>query len=410
MMNAWLLQKSDFGRGALPCVPVAWPALAAWNTLLVMFAFVVGFALLVISQAAAAEPLPRIGVSDDGKFFVERPGQTRFVVWGVNYDHDRDGRLLDEYWEQDWETVRSDFAEIKALGANCVRIHLQVSEFLESANRPKASSLERLRKLLEVAQQQRLYLNITGLACYHKQNVPAWFNALSEAERWQAQAVFWEAIAGTCKQNSAVFCYDLMNEPILPGKRVETEWLGGELGGKFFVQRLALDAKGRSRQEIAKAWVDKQAAAIRKHDPQRLVTVGVIPWVFAFGGGKPLFHSPPVNDSLDFVAVHFYPKQGEVEKALKSLKAYEVGKPLLVEEMFPLKCSRQELAEFVQGGCPFVDGWTSFYWGATSQELRDKPNASIGDAITAAWLDEFSRLAKTVQQAPCFQPADERSK
>ena len=50
--------------------------------------------------------------------------------------------------------------------------------------------------------------------------------------------------------------------------------------------------------------------AIRKHDERHLITVGVIPWVFTFGGGKPLFHGPRVGKELDFVAVHFHPEKG----------------------------------------------------------------------------------------------------
>ena len=40
---------------------------------------------------------------------------------------------------------------------------------------------------------------------------------MDEAQRWRVQALFWEAVAKTCAKSNAVFCYDLMNEPILPG-------------------------------------------------------------------------------------------------------------------------------------------------------------------------------------------------
>lgn len=92
----------------------------------------------------------------------------------------------------------------------------------------------------------------------------AW--GLPEDRRWACQAAFWEAVAKTCRQSPAVFCYDLMNEPVLPGDMPETDWLGGELGGKYFVQRLALDLAGRSREQIAEAWVNRMVDAIRKHD------------------------------------------------------------------------------------------------------------------------------------------------
>ena len=54
--------------------------------------------------------------------------------------------------------------------------------------------------------------------------------------------------------------------------------------------------------------------------------------------------------------------------------------------MFPLKCSAEELESFVRQSSSHVDGWVSFYWGATAAELNSKPDRTIGDAITAQWL------------------------
>lgn len=155
------------------------------------------------------------------------------------------------------------------------------------------------------------------------------------------------------------------------------------------MQRISLDLKGRTREQVAEAWINTMVDAIHKHDDRHLVTVGVIPWVFVFGGGKPLFHSPSVGKRLDFVAVHFYPKKGEVEKALTALKAYDVGKPIVIEEMFPLSCSEDELAQFIHSLSEIADGWISFYWGKTAKQLRAADKPTIGEAITASWLEKF---------------------
>lgn len=360
----------------------------------------IGFAatcVAMIALVAAAEPLDHIRVSDDGKNFVRGESAERFVVWGVNYDHDAAGRLLDEYWIDEWATVVEDFQEIKSLGANCVRIHLQYGKFMDAPATPSDAALAQLAKLLRVAEETGLYLDVTGLACYHKKNIPVWYDKLNESDRWKSQSIFWEAIARTCKNSPAIFCYDLMNEPVLPGKEPSPEWLMGELGGKYFVQRLSLDLKGRTREQVASAWVDTMVDAIRKHDDRHMVTVGVIPWVFVFGGGKPLFHSRQVGRRLDFVAVHFYPKRGEVDKALTALKAYDVGKPLVIEEMFPLKCGKDELADFVRKSSDIADGWISFYWGATAEELRAADKPTFSQAITASWLERFQELSEAVR-------------
>jgi RNase P/RNase MRP subunit p30 len=52
------------------------------------------------------------------------------------------------------------FVEIKALGANCVRIHLQVGTFLEAPDKPKATALRQLAKLVRLAEDNEPYLDV----------------------------------------------------------------------------------------------------------------------------------------------------------------------------------------------------------------------------------------------------------
>src|SRR4051812_38862001 len=67
-----------------------------------------------------------------------------FTPWGFNYDRDYRFRLLEEYWEAEWPTVEQDFREMKALGANVVRIHLQFARFMDAPDRPNEANLARL--------------------------------------------------------------------------------------------------------------------------------------------------------------------------------------------------------------------------------------------------------------------------
>ena len=52
-----------------------------------------------------AKPLEWIRVSDDKTHFVADPSGHKLVMWGVNYDHDDPGRLLEDYWDQEWAAV-----------------------------------------------------------------------------------------------------------------------------------------------------------------------------------------------------------------------------------------------------------------------------------------------------------------
>jgi len=347
------------------------------------------------SRATAAE-MKAVRVSDDGSRFVLEGTDDKFTPWGFNYDHDENGRLLEDYWDAEWPKVEEDFREMKEFGANVVRIHLQTGKFMPQPDKVGQSNLGQLARLVKLAEQTGLYLDITGLGCYHKRDVPEWYDALQEAERWDVQARFWEAIAETCAESPAIFCYDLMNEPILAGgKKKETDWLAGEFAGKHFVQRITLDLGGRTREQVAKAWVDKLVAAIRKHDKRNMITVGVIPWAHTWPNARPLFYSKQVSENLDFASVHFYPEKGEVEKALTALAVYDIGKPLIIEEMFPLKCSLEELGAFIDSSRANADGWIGFYWGKTPEECRR--SGTLGDAVTAAWLEFFKNKADEIK-------------
>jgi Cellulase (glycosyl hydrolase family 5) len=355
------------------------------NHLIILLAFCLG-------SCSAAD---FIRVSKDGRGFVFSRSGANFVPWGFNYDHDRENRLLEYYWKVEWQTVVEDFKEMKALGANTVRIHLQVSRFMVSPEKTNDESLKQLARLLKLGEKAGIYLDITGLGCYDKPDVPQWYNDLDEKKRWDVQARFWQAIARTCRRSPAVFCYDLMNEPVIGGGEKNRDWTPGALGDRYFVQRLTLDAKGRTAQEVAKAWVNKMVDAIRKHDRVHMITVGAIPWALTWTNAKPVFYSKEASGKLDFVSVHFYPKSGEVDKALSALAVYDIGKPMVIEEMFPLECSVEELDQFIDASRKPATGWIGFYWGKTIDEYRHSKR-TIGEDLTLRWLEYF------VQKTPAM--------
>src|SRR5262245_15385416 len=71
-------------------------------------------ALLVPGQARS-ENLPWIAVAKDGKGFALSPSGDRFIPRGFNYDHDEQGRLIEDYWELEWGKIEEDFREMKEL-------------------------------------------------------------------------------------------------------------------------------------------------------------------------------------------------------------------------------------------------------------------------------------------------------
>jgi hypothetical protein len=161
----------------------------------------------VFGCATAAEwaRLGAVRIAPDGKSFVSQPSGQPFVPWGFNYDHDETGRLIEDYWDAEWPKVEEDFREMKQLGVNVVRVHLQFGRLMINENQPDTNSLARLAHLFDLAERTGLYLDVTGLGCYHKRDVPAWYDALDEPRRWKTQANFWRAIAQVGRRSSAIF-------------------------------------------------------------------------------------------------------------------------------------------------------------------------------------------------------------
>ena len=379
---------------------------------LLRIAPILSLLLLSACHAAPASKLARIRVADDNRGFVFADGVDAgkpFRVWGVNYDHDRDGKLIEDYWHEQWQTVEEDFKEMKQFGANVVRVHLQFGKFMDAPDKPNEKSLAQLARLVTLADQTGLYLDITGLACYHKAETPAWYVKMNEKERWAAQAAFWEAVAKTCAAapgSASVFCYDLMNEPIAPGGKAKADdWLpGNALGGKHFVQRITLEPDGRKAEDIAVAWIQQLSAAIRKHDKRSLITVGLLPWSLPderrkfFGGLYSGFDPKAVAPHVDFIATHIYPESKKHDQAMDTLRGFAVGKPVVVEEFFALKCSFEEADAFVKQSKEVagMSGFVSFYWGKTEKELAE--GKTLQDAILAKWLAYFAKQAGEAQK------------
>ena len=138
------------------------------------------------------------------------------------------------------------------------------------------------------------------------------------------------------------------------------------------------------------------AVAIREKDKRHLITVGLVDWSLDRPGLTSGFVPGKVADGLDFVSVHLYPKKNKVKEALDTLAGFAVGKPVLIEETFPLACSPDELEQFLDGSRKHAAGCVGFYWGKPPDELRRSKD--IGDALTLGWLELFQRRAKALEK------------
>jgi len=181
-----------------------------------------------------------------------------------------------------------------------------------------------------------------------------------------------------------------MNEPVVPGgDRALGDWLGPPFAGKHFVQVITLSQGKRGRPEIAAEWIRRLSAAIRRHDRQGLITVGLVDWSLDRPGLTSGFVPEKIAQHLDFLSVHIYPQKGKVDDAIETVSLFaRAGKPVLIEETFPLQCSLDEFSEFVSRSRESSAGWIGFYWGKTPEEYR-RGKAPV-DALMSAWLEYFS--------------------
>lgn len=95
------------------------------------------------------------------------------------------------------------------------------------------------------------------------------------------------------------------------------------------------------------------------------------------------------------VCVHVYPQADKVDEAIQGLRRFAVGKPVVVEETFPLSCGVPDERQFLLQSRGIACGWIGHYDGDSIKSLRKlKRDGTIGAgrAIYLSWLELFVEL------------------
>lgn len=334
--------------------------------------------------------LQRIHVQ--GKNFADANGNA-FIPWGVNYTNTDELRLVDDNWYDPatWEIIKQDFREMKALGVNIIRIHLQYNRFMTDAVTPNQQALSRLKDMIEFAGTYGLYLDITGLGAYIKEDQPAWYDAMDEPSRWATQAVFWKAIAGVAKNYNNIFDYNLINEPVTPSKNTNDWLIGQPYGGYYFVQNITRTPAGRSWKTVTHSWIETLKTAIREEDTRTPVTIGFI------GLGV----TAVFNDQLDYNSTHLYPDADKMQESFDYVTKNQTEKPLVIEETYWFG-GFDNMKNFINTtqSQNQTAGYLSHYMGQTIEQL--KANGDMGSAIQAQWLQLFCFELNPNYNRPCY--------
>ena len=314
-----------------------------------------------------------VRIREDGRKFVFSDSGETFVPWGVQMylRHKVDGQwqLLTR------EELVVDFKFLRTINVNCVRIHVEYHRVMKSPELADPAFLEYLEMVLDVAEQTGIYLDVTGLDCYLLETVPDWYHELDEEAHWEMQARYWSAVSRVCAGRPCVLFYNLINEPIVSGGDFNPDYpwiVDGAYAGEYFLQRLVVDINGRDPKVVAKAWIDKMVGTIRQHDPHTPTTIGAIGWSLLYENHQPLFYDAEVAENLDVVCVHHYPDQNaDNEERASRIAKYEIGKPIIIEETYLLRCTLEVFSDFIDNTLSAgTDGWVTYFSGQTFTELR----------------------------------------
>jgi len=135
-----------------------------------------------------------------------------------------------------------------------------------------------------------------------------------------------------------------MNEPVVPGGKGK-DWLGPAFGDKHYrpVHPRSIRQIGLG-PTLPRQWIKQLSGRHFASTTSANDNRGpLVDWSLDRPGLTSGSCRRRWRTTLDFVSVHLYPKKGKVDERLKTWRAFAVGKPVLIEETFPLACSPEEL-------------------------------------------------------------------
>ena len=342
--------------------------------------------LLVPNEAHAL----RVVTAHDGRLW--RGGET-FHAYGYNYGP-RSWRWLcgctpatrsatpptfryfDDPTTRGLRSISKDFARARRLGANTMRIYIELGQVMRTPTRPHARTLRALSALLGIAEHQGIYLDITGNLVWRPHRAPPGYDQLSDRARWKVQARFWRLVAGVGARSPAVLAYELTSEPVMIHGG---DWYQGLLGGYWFAPNIARDVPPPNAKRAARSWVRYLRDTIRSVDARHLIGLGMLPW-----GGDWAFGPRNVAPLLDVLFVHSYAADGQVQKEVSAVREFAAfGTPVVLGETYPYAGSLRTQAQFLVESAPHVDGQLSFFLHGEPIDgvPSDPPNAHYRAAL-----------------------------
>ncbi|MHB9034173.1 MAG: cellulase family glycosylhydrolase [Anaerolineae bacterium] len=339
-----------------------------------------------------------VTVEDRGFAVDGRP----FVPWGANYFVPGTG-----WAPQLWGTftparAADDFARMRDLGVNVVRVFTTYRWFLASETAVNEEGLRRFEQMLAIAWRNGIRLHPAGPD--HWEGEPDFMggdpNYIHDTPLARARAVFWGELGRRFKDDERIFAYDLHNEPqVTAHAQLWAAWAPIARAHGWPERFEALPAKWDNpeglvaleslRNRFGNAWLKREADILRATGTRTLLTCGFLPTVFPYSLWCG-FHLDEPAKILDFLSFHYYPGnvvradafRRDLDKAaLTAAYIASFGKPVFVGEYGqhgghtePFKASWGEVYppsteeesalwchDFMLATAPFASGWLC--WG-----------------------------------------------
>jgi hypothetical protein len=365
----------------------------------------------------AGEPLEKIRVAKDGRTFETERGQP-FVPFGVTYYRPGTG-WAPQVWKQfDAEATRKDFARMKSLGINCVRVFLSYGSFYLEPGVLRQEGLDKFDQFLRIAEEAGIYVHPTGPD--HWEGPPHWGPvATADPRTVEHLEQFWKLFAARYRGRQVIFAYDLKNEPVVEWQNDVippqwNSWLRQEYGSldklkaawgvtnQLEFGQIPIPARRNAlrsrellnyqsfREHLADEWTRRQVAAIKAADPGALVTVGFLQTsvpTHLWGGVSDYAAFRPERQAkyLDFLEIHFYP----LVRGAYEYKSEE-------DELANLAYLESTVREVARAGKPVILAEFGWYGG------REKPKFDKGVHPLATEEQQAKYLRRVVEVSAGF--------
>src|SRR5205814_9973863 len=102
-----------------------------------------------------------------------------------------------------------------------------------------------------------------------------------------------------------------------------------------------------------------------------------------------------IAPTVAFISVDIYPEKGKAAQEIEGIQKVAGGKPVVIEETFPLPCGVADLRTFLKGSRPFASGWLGHYGNqslADLESLHAAKKITIPEAMMLDWLNLFREI------------------